>query len=99
VSGEDTMSKMDGLRAMREARYAENAARAKTTAPTAKQPTAKQPTAKKPTAKKPSATATSDRAETAVAETADAGLCGHRNMSGRTCTREHGHAAKSHRYA
>jgi hypothetical protein len=73
------MSKMDGLRAMREARYAENAARAKTTAPTAK----------KPTAKKPSATA----------ETADAGLCGHRNMSGRTCTREHGHAAKSHRYA
>jgi hypothetical protein len=87
------MSKMDGLRAMREARYAENAARAKTA------PTAKQPTAKKPTAKKPSATATSDRAETAVAETADAGLCGHRNMSGRTCTREHGHAAKSHRYA
>ena len=26
-------------------------------------------------------------------------LCGHRNMSGRTCTREHGHAAKSHRYS
>jgi hypothetical protein len=93
VSGEDTMSKMDGLRAMREARYAENTARA-TTAPTAKQPTAKQPTARKP-----SATATPDLAETAAAATADAGLCGHRNMSGRTCTREHGHAAKSHRYA
>ena len=26
-------------------------------------------------------------------------LCGHRNMSGRTCTREAGHAAKSHRYS
>ena len=26
-------------------------------------------------------------------------LCGHRNMSGRTCTRERGHAAKSHRYS
>jgi hypothetical protein len=26
-------------------------------------------------------------------------LCGHRNMGGRTCTREAGHAAKSHRYA
>jgi hypothetical protein len=32
---------------------------------------------------------------------ADAGeeLCGHRNMSGRTCTRERGHDAKSHRYS
>jgi hypothetical protein len=26
-------------------------------------------------------------------------LCGHRSMSGRSCTREHGHAAKSHRYS
>jgi len=26
-------------------------------------------------------------------------LCGHRAISGRTCTREHGHAAKSHRYS
>ena len=26
-------------------------------------------------------------------------LCGHKNMSGRTCTREKGHAAKSHRYS
>jgi hypothetical protein len=93
------MSKMDGLRAMREARYAENAARAKTTAPTAKQPVAKSTAAKSTAAKKPRATATPDPAETAAAETADAALCGHRNMSGRTCTREHGHAAKSHRYA
>jgi len=27
------------------------------------------------------------------------GLCGHRSMNGRTCTREHGHAAKNHRYS
>jgi hypothetical protein len=26
-------------------------------------------------------------------------LCGHRSMNGRTCTREVGHAAKSHRYS
>ena len=76
------MSKMDGLRAMREARYAENAARAKSPTPTAKKAT------------KPRATATPDSVE--AAETA---LCGHRNMSGRSCTREHGHAAKSHRYS
>jgi hypothetical protein len=25
--------------------------------------------------------------------------CGHRSMNGRTCTRESGHAAKSHRYS
>jgi len=27
------------------------------------------------------------------------GLCGHRSMNGRTCTRENGHEAKSHRYS
>jgi hypothetical protein len=86
------MSKMDALRAMREARYAENAARAKTPAPTAT--TAKQPVAKSPAAKKPRVTATPDSVETV-----EPALCGHRNMSGRTCTREQGHAAKSHRYA
>lgn len=26
-------------------------------------------------------------------------LCGHRSMNGRTCTREQGHEAKSHRYS
>jgi hypothetical protein len=30
---------------------------------------------------------------------AAAGLCGHKNMGGRTCTRPHGHAEKSHRYS
>lgn len=27
------------------------------------------------------------------------GLCGHRSMNGRSCTREQGHQAKSHRYS
>ncbi|NYG60762.1 hypothetical protein BJ980_003685 [Nocardioides daedukensis] len=29
----------------------------------------------------------------------DEELCGHRSMNGRTCTREKGHSAKSHRYS
>ncbi len=87
------MSKMDALRAMREARYAENAARAKTPAAKATGSTSA-PTAKKAAAKKASGPKTAEPVETATEE-----LCGHRNMSGRTCTREQGHAAKSHRYS
>lgn len=90
------MSKMDGLRAMREARYAENAARARTGTP--KTPAATAPAEKKPAVRKPAATKSAAPATGDVAETEDA-LCGHRNMSGRTCTREQGHAAKSHRYS
>ncbi|MAS56356.1 MAG: hypothetical protein CMJ44_17375 [Pimelobacter sp.] len=74
------MSKMDNLRAMREARY-EAAQKLAKSAP-AKPAAPDRPTS----APQPAATA------------AEA-LCGHRNMSGRTCTREHGHAAKSHRYS
>lgn len=81
------MSKMDGLRAMREARYAEAQARAgqasRTAAPAPVAPVAPEKAAKK--------------TAPAKAEPED-GLCGHRSMNGRTCTREHGHAAKSHRY-
>ncbi|MEP9364331.1 hypothetical protein ABLE68_15295 [Nocardioides sp. CN2-186] len=77
------MSKMDALRAMREARYAEAQA-SKPKAATGK-PTMP---AKAPVA--PAAKTTAG---------ADDGLCGHRSMNGRTCTREHGHAAKNHRYS
>lgn len=87
------MSKMDGLRAMREAKYAEAAKRGgkPATKPAAK-PAASQtasPTVAPSTAAKPPA----------EAEAPTEQLCGHRNMSGRSCTREHGHAAKSHRYS
>jgi hypothetical protein len=40
------------------------------------------------------------RASKAAAPTAAPdGLCGHRSMNGRTCTREQGHTAKNHRYS
>ncbi|WP_408895447.1 hypothetical protein ACJ5H2_11120 [Nocardioides sp. R1-1] len=72
------MSKMDAVRAMREARYAEAQARAGGAMPRKR-------------AARPAAAPAQDET--------DAGLCGHRNMSGRTCTRERGHAAKTHRYS
>lgn len=81
------MSKMDGLRALREARYEQRnaagtkpAAAARKTAPRATKASATQPAATEPAAP-------------------DVALCGHRSMNGRTCTREQGHSAKSHRYS
>ena len=95
------MSKMDGLRAMREARYAEAEARARKGAPAPRRPTAV--TAAVTAAVTTAVTAAAARPAAAPASTttvpATEGLCGHRNMSGRTCTREQGHAAKSHRYS
>lgn len=75
------MSKMDDMRAMREARYAAAQPRAGRVTP-----------AKKPVV---------DRAERSAVppDALPEGLCGHRAISGRTCTRDKGHAAKSHRYS
>lgn len=91
------MSKMDGLRAMREARHAEmqkraGAATKKTVARPAVAPAAAAGAATRKVAQAAPVTPPSAGAE------ADE-LCGHRNMSGRSCTRERGHAAKSHRYS
>ena len=80
------MSKTDELRAMREAKYARAAAAQGGQAPA--QPKAA-PKAKAEPKVAPEATP--------AAETD--GLCGHRSMNGRSCTREAGHAAKSHRYS
>jgi hypothetical protein len=79
------MSKMDELRAMREARYDQSVARAskRTRAMTVPEATPK----------------AAEPRPAAEPEASEEGLCGHRAISGRTCTREHGHAAKSHRYA
>ena len=77
------MSKMDDLRAMREARYAEAQKRAASTPVRPQAPVA------------PPATRKAAPASAGV----DEELCGHRNMSGRTCTREQGHPQKSHRYS
>jgi hypothetical protein len=87
------MSKMDALRAMREAKYAAAQKAAKTAKPAARPKVAPEAA--------PSKAASAARALAAdpgLAAETDA-LCGHRNMGGRTCTREAGHAAKSHRYS
>ena len=84
------MSKMDALRAMREARYEEAMARAAKSTGTPK--TTRMSGAKKRPAAEPA------DAEAPAAQQ-EAALCGHRAISGRSCTRELGHAAKSHRYS
>lgn len=84
------MSKTDELRAMREAKYARAAAAL------SGQPQA-QPKAKTAEPKKKAESKVESKAEPQTA-TGD-GLCGHRSMNGRSCTREAGHAAKSHRYS
>ena len=77
------MSKMDNLRAMREARHAQ---------------ASKQPA--RPAQARPRISPEVESAPTAPpVEEPESDLCGHRAISGRTCTREKGHAAKSHRYA
>ena len=78
------MSKMNGLRAMREARYE----RSLTRAPLRGEATAR------PRARPTAAVEEPEQAD----PTAEA-VCGHRAISGRTCTREQGHEAKSHRYS
>lgn len=77
------MSKLDAVRALREARFEQERSRAR------------QPTARPKTV----AVAPPVEREAEPAAEPDASLCGHRNMSGRTCTREKGHAAKTHRYS
>ncbi len=74
------MSKMDELRAMREAKYARAQSAGKTPA------------------RRPAPVAPPQPAAPSAAADAD-GLCGHRSINGRACTREAGHAAKNHRYS
>lgn len=96
------MSKLDALRAMREARYQQDQQRAgrpsararPAVAPPASDDAAPTAARKPAKARKPA-----PAAAPAAGENVQEELCGHRNMSGRTCTRERGHAAKSHRYS
>lgn len=88
------MSKMDALRAMREAKYAAAQTRSGTSPTTASAPVAG-PAKSATTAKaKPVRSAAKPKPAQASAE-----ACGHRNMSGRSCTRPQGHSEKSHRYS
>ena len=87
---------MDNLRAMREAKYADAQKRA--AAAPAKSGT-RAPVAPPEPAKKQKTAPVATEDAPAGGEGDAEELCGHRNMSGRTCTRERGHAAKSHRYS
>lgn len=92
------MSKLDAVRAMREARFSESQARAGQPAARSKPGAAATAPAKKSAAKKLASPTTPSAASSDTSEAGEE-LCGHRNMSGRTCTRERGHTAKSHRYS
>jgi hypothetical protein len=82
------VSKVDALRALREARYAA----------AAKQPAVPRPVTRAVPVRaesRPQAPAGSLPTED---EAASVGTCGHRSMNNRTCTRELGHSEKNHRY-
>jgi hypothetical protein len=79
------MSKLDAQRAMREANYA---ARNKG------QTTTNRVAARPPVA--PSSSVSPARPAAAAPASA---TCGHKSMNGRACTRDAGHAEKSHRYS
>ena len=83
------MSKMDNLRAMREAKYAAAAARSPQAAAPSKP-------AVRPEPRKDVKATPEPKPKPKPHEPA---LCGHRAISGRECTREQGHAEKSHRYS
>ena len=81
-----------GRAGLREARYAQRSA-ASTTATGAARPAT--PPAVRPVTR----SAETVPADAGAGEPATVGLCGHRSMNGRTCTREQGHTAKNHRYS
>ena len=86
------MSKVDALRALREAKYAAATA-AVTAAATAAATKAPARPAAAPVKRTPVALPVADAPE---------GVCGHRNMGGKTCTREADHqrgGTKNHRYS
>lgn len=89
------MSKVDAMRALREAKHARGGALpdspgAARTSPGAARPRA---TAAGSAAPAPATGTASEPEPTAVDE-----LCGHRNMGGKSCSRPAGHTEKNHRY-
>lgn len=82
------MSKVDAMRAMREAKYARGG----------KPPDPPGAVAAKAPAGTRKAVRATSKAPVAEATETDA-LCGHRNMGGKSCSRPAGHSEKNHRYA
>lgn len=89
------MSKLDAQRAMREAKYARNAA----SGPSRREAAAVGGTPMAPAARTPG-TKPARVAKAAPTVAAPQGeRCGHKSMNGRACTREAAHSEKSHRYS
>ena len=92
------MSKLDAQRAMREAKYARDRARAQERAPSGgARPNASRPPVAPP---RDEPVPESSGPESSGPDTAEPteSTCGHRSMNGRTCTREAGHPQANHRY-
>lgn len=83
------MSKVDAMRAMREAKYARGG---KVPDP----PGAPAPKAATPAVRTKPVSSSAPVADEQVDTDA---LCGHRNMGGKSCSRPAGHSEKNHRYA
>ena len=97
------MSKVDAQRAMREARYAASQSaqpRAKSAPAAADALTADGVAADAPKvpAKKRAVKKAAPAAEVAPAPVESAGLCGHRSIGNKSCSRPAGHPEKAHRY-
>ena len=84
------MSKVDAMRAMREAKYARGG---KPPDPPGT------PAAKAPAGARRPAVRAVKVASPVEEDAATDELCGHRNMGGKSCSRPSGHSEKNHRYA
>ena len=99
------MSKVDAQRAMREEKYARDSAaalsRRTAAAGGAKPPAATPAPSARATPAAGADTKDTDGKTDARTDAAPRGAarCGHKSMNGRECTREAGHAEKSHRYS
>ena len=93
------MSKMDNLRAMREAKFERSSGRPGATKPSATRAKPAPVAPVEPHVDAGVGAGSGTGAGTGAGEETDPGLCGHRAISGRTCTRERGHSARSHRYS
>ena len=86
------MSKVDALRAMREAKYARAGA-------PPLPPGVAAPRAPRPVTRAPAGPTFEASVPSAGGESETGALCGHRNMGGKICSRPAGHSEKNHRYA
>ena len=89
------MSKVDALRALREAKYAADRAAAPA-GPVRKTAVARPAAA---TTGKPARSSKTSSPPAALEATETEARCGHRNMGGKSCTRPENHSEKNHRYS